>query len=212
VHQRKRFAEGRFIKLYNVDDLFDSDWEERIQIIERIATQDGLIPLITFKKVSNIDVIYSQQRISRKPVPSENLMLHLERLAENLDRLANKGFVHGDISFKNLMFDGVLYRLIDLEPSLRQRRAGRVTLMYTPPYIALDDFEKDTLTSCTDKVGFYFFCRRMLCPIIHFSPLREMRQIMAGQSIVERFTSLPEYAFTTLNFKDILNFANLNTR
>lgn len=203
---RHYFSEGRFIKIYRINDLLDPDWEDRTRLIEKLSMRHDFIPPITFTRENDTEIRYSQLRINRKPVDPTGLSQHLERVAEGLDSIAGDGFIHGDINFKNLMFDGTSYRLIDLEPSLRQRRKGRVTLMYTVPYIARDDFYNDCLTPCTDKVGFYFFCRRMLCPIARFLPMGEMQRTIAGQSIVERFTGLPEYVFSIMNFTVILKY------
>ena len=79
--------------------------------------------------------------------------------------------------------------------------------MYTPPYIARDDFVHDRLTLATDKVGFYFFCRRMLNPIPYLAPHREMRMIAGGFSIIERFTGIDETSFCRQPYIDVLELA-----
>jgi len=201
------FSGGKFFKLYQISDLLDPDWEDRTRLIEKLSMRHDLIPLITFTRENDAEIRYSQLRINRKSTDPAGMSQHLEQLAKGLDSLTDDGFIHGDINFKNLMFDGTSYRLIDLEPSLRQRRKGRVTLMYTVPYITRDDFFNDSLTQCTDKVGFYFFCRRLLSPIACFLPMSEMRRTMAGQSIVERFTGLSEQVFTAMSFTEILKRA-----
>lgn len=199
----KRLTPGYFQKIYHTANLLDLDWEARVVAIMQLPSQHSLIPPVAFERDDTGNLHYRQQRIRKVQPDLSELQTGLVRLAEELERLSGTGFVHGDINFKNLLYDGESYRLIDLEPSLRQCRKGRVTLLYTPPYITLSDFRHDRLTDATDKVGFYFFCRRMLNPITMFSPLHEMRRIQSGQCIIERYTGLPEHEFLDLGYRSI---------
>jgi len=200
----KRFTSNFFIKFYYLEDLLDLDWESRVSTIECLSTRHDLIPEVIFLW-ENSEKLYYQQRRIRKVLPEQTALPSvLRQLALELDGLLGAGFVHGDINFKNLLFDGISYKLIDLEPSLRQRRKGRVTLMYTPPYISVSDYETDRLSQLTDKIGFYFFCRRLLdkTPIIF--PIKEMRRIQSGHSLIEKFLGLKEYDLIDLSYENIL--------
>lgn len=205
----KFFKLGLFNKFYKSEDLLDLDWKTRVSAIQRLSLQCDLIPKTEFFQGENGGLQYVQLRVRRGQPKPESVKVSLRQLAEELEQLTVNNFIHGDINYKNLLFDGNSYKLIDLEPSLFQRRNGRKTLMYTPPYIALSDLQNDTLTSNTDKVGFYFFCRRMLNPITHFSPLYEMQRIQSGFSIIERFTAISERDFCVLSFPDILNLGDI---
>ena len=121
-----------------------------------------------------------------------------------MDLLSETGFVHGDIKVSNVMFADEKLWLIDLEPSLRQRREGRVTLIYTPPYISLNDLEKGVLTSETDKLGYYFFIQRFFEPSFR---IKDVETIMK-QRIFNKIELLPipERTLFSMNYNEILAY------
>lgn len=194
-----------FQKVYAVDDLLDADWKDRLTKIEILSRHHHFIPTITFS-LSDAEhkLTYQQVRLSRKSWTTEALPYLLTCLASDLDELSVTGFIHGDINFKNVLFDGSSFRLIDLEPSLRQRKLGRETLMYTPPYISLNDYQRQELSQLTDKIGFYFLCVRLSGGIDKFSPRKEMKQIHAGHSVFSAYAKIAECALNELTYKDIL--------
>lgn len=85
----------------------------------------------------------------------------LERFSIFLDDMTSDGFVHGDLNRKNILYDGKDYVLVDLEPSLNIRKNGKFYFIVTPPYISIDDMKENNISSRTDKVGFYYFIKRL---------------------------------------------------
>jgi hypothetical protein len=194
-----------FKKVYATDDLLDADWRDRLTKIEVLSKHHHFIPTITFS-LSDAEhkLTYQQVRLSRVSWTTEASPHLLTCLAKNLDELSVTGFIHGDINFKNVFFDGSSFRLIDLEPSLRQRKLGRETLMYTPPYISLKDYQNQELTQLTDKIGFYFLCVRLRGGIDKFSPLKEMKRMQSGHSVFSTYAKIEEYKLNELSYEDIL--------
>jgi hypothetical protein len=68
------------------------------------------------------------------------------------------GLVHGDMNYSNFIFDGNLLRLIDFEPSFKQVKNQKRILASGLSFRSKNDYQNNSITSETDKVGFYFFC------------------------------------------------------
>ena len=201
--EKSETSPGYFRKKYPISVLLDSDWRKRAMWIESLSRACTLIPEVSFREDGSM-LCCQQLRVRAKVFGDATSRTTLERLAAELDDLSLSGFVHGDINFKNLLFDGASWRLVDLEPSLRQRRKGRETLMYTPPYIARDDFKNDQLSQCTDKVGFYFFCRRLLRPIPNFLPRAEMQGIWSDGCVLHKHAGVSPSELVGITFRDLL--------
>jgi len=200
---KKQYTCSKVTKNYLITDLLDFDWQSRVELIEQISSSLTLIPKISFTQTVANELLYHQQLVVKERCPKESILAKLQCLALELDDFSATGLVHGDICYKNILYDGFAFRLVDLEPSFNQIRNGRSVLLYTPPYIALDDYKNNNLTSATDKVGFYFFCKRLLDPIINFSPRRLMKNIECGESLVQIFTGINEAEFIEMNYESI---------
>ena len=92
-------------------------------------------------------------------LPKIEITKHLEKLSQDLDILSELGFIHGDLNKKNIIFDGIKFVVIDLEPCLEQVINGKKKLMFTIPYWSLNDMRNNKITTETDKIGFYSFCK-----------------------------------------------------
>lgn len=79
-------------------------------------------------------------------------------LANDLDEMLNLGLVHGDLNYSNVIFDGNLLRIIDFEPSFKQVKNQRKILASGLSFRSKNDYHNNSITSETDKIGFYFFC------------------------------------------------------
>ena len=153
-----------FRKVYQLEHLIDpiNQIKYRVEQIEHISHQFDFIPETNFEWVDD-RLIYHQHRVKKKVLSSNpNKIKHLKQLADDLDQLSSTGFVHGDINRKNIIFDGQRIYLIDLEPSLHRMKHGRPVLLYTPPYISLNDLKNNQLSQDTDKIGFYFLVQKTL--------------------------------------------------
>lgn len=191
-------------KSYEVDHLLDHDWIERIKLIEELSKQSRIVPKVEFHMEAQKCLVYRQLRVTRCDHQSASVQETLSDLATELQELSLYGFVHGDINAKNLVFDGKSWQLVDLEPSLKQLKRGRAMWMITPPYIARTDFESSQITQATDRVGFYFFCRRLLRPLATFSRLAEMRRIRMGGCVFERHSGICSTKLASMTYAELL--------
>ena len=134
---------------------------ERIKFINKYSKEiDSLSETIITKDDERY--IYKQVFTYKKDFhkfPKSVIKKHLEKLAKDLDKLSQLGFIHGDLNKKNILFDGVKFIVIDLEPCLEQVINGKKKLMFTIPYWSLNDMRNNKITTETDKIGFYSFCK-----------------------------------------------------
>ncbi len=195
-------------KTYKREDLIANpiQIEKRCQLIEDISVEFDFIPETHFQIKDDV-IVYRQEKLNKQSYlykSAEDKYKYLKKFADDMDLLSETGFVHGDIKVSNVMFADEKLWLIDLEPSLRQRRDGRVTLIYTPPYISLNDLEKGVLTSETDKLGYYFFIQRFFEPSFR---IKDVETIMK-QRIFNKIELLPipERTLFSMNYNEILAY------
>jgi len=77
-------------------------------------------------------------------------------------QITDCGFVHGDLNMKNILFDGKNFIIIDLEPSLFQIKNKIKQLMIAPPYWSFNDIQNNTVSTESDKIGFFVFAAGFL--------------------------------------------------
>lgn len=111
------------------------------------------------------------------------------------------GFVHGDIHRLNIIFYGNRLNLIDLEPSFKQRRHGKVTFMSSAPKLSINDRRNKTITLETDKIGYYFYCYNLFQKEYFNIPLKEI--ISKRRNKEWEFLPLKEADFVKLDFISI---------
>lgn len=195
-------------KTYLLEDLIANpkNVEKRCLFIEALCEQFDFLPETHFEFKED-RIIYRQQRITKQNyehMPGEEKYRYLIDFAKGLDELSRTGFVHGDIKAANVIFNKEKLWLVDLEPALRQRRKGRITLIYTPPYISLNDLRNDKLSQETDKIGFYFFVQRFFDPTYRLKNVKGIMQQRIEENY-ELFT-IPEHRFLLKSFEEILDF------
>ena len=208
MRRRIRYRGGKIEKRYARSDLLvdDATLEARITTIAALSRAHGAIPETTLE-VDGEHLVLEQTRISRGdrlPPGDPRVGPALDGLAALLDAIAPH-IVHGDVCRKNLVFDGEQLHLVDWEPALRQLRDGRDTLLYTEPYISLGDIARDTLTTETDKLGFFF-----LCLAIHHGPgrIEKTRALVRARRTEQRcMTPIDEQAFMALSFAELNDLA-----
>ena len=137
---------GYLTKTYDASLLLDNPSliEERIKNIE-IVTHG----LVFFKKFGSQIIRYTRILKARKI----DRFIESEEFSEIEETIAfshSLGLVHGDINWKNIVYDGDKLTLVDWEPSLKQVIMNRPSLMYTSPNIHPEDLKFDTLTERTD--------------------------------------------------------------
>ena len=83
-------------------------------------------------------------------------------VAAALQFFSDIGFVHGDINRRNVRPTRNGFSILDFEPCLKQLDDGRVRTMATVPYISNTDKLKNQISTLTDKLGFFYFVKRVL--------------------------------------------------
>ncbi|MEA2050130.1 MAG: hypothetical protein U9O56_05315 [Campylobacterota bacterium] len=82
-------------------------------------------------------------------------------VANALDYLGRRRFIHGDLNKKNIIYTYDGFKIIDFEPSLYQIKNGVKQLMVTIPYAIKSDLDSQNPTILTDKIGFIYFVLRV---------------------------------------------------
>ena len=82
-------------------------------------------------------------------------------LADELNQV-NASIPHGDIVKKNVLWDGSNFILVDWEPLLEYGAESNLFFKSTKPYISRCDVKNSKITSNTDKIAFFYFCRKQL--------------------------------------------------
>ena len=199
----------RFIhKHYPRDHLLvnDLDLTERLTAITQLSLQTVHIPETTFDWDQDT-LVLRQRRLMPQQFKNQPLIARRERLHELAQALDDiePGVVHGDIAYKNIIFADERLYLIDWEPSLYQVRRGRATLVYTEPYLSAMDRKDNTLTSQTDRIGFFFCAFRAIHGI---NPLiNTMQTIQARQHSQMEFLPMDEHQLVKLSFSAIAKYA-----
>ncbi len=100
--------------------------------------------------------------VERKAGPiGKQSIAALTKLANDLSEI-NLFIPHGDIVKRNTIWDGGSFVLIDWEPLLEYGIPPNIFLKSTKPYISSVDLQKSKITSDTDKVAFFYFCRKII--------------------------------------------------
>jgi hypothetical protein len=154
------------IKNYAFVDLLDkkSAIISRCNLIEQASISISSIPKTNFIFLED-KLVYKQEFVKKekwKSISIESKKIALTNLAIDLDEMQNLGLVHGDMNYSNFIFDGNLLRLIDFEPSFKQVKNQRRILVSGLSFRSKNDYQNNSITSETDKIGFYFFCEYYL--------------------------------------------------
>lgn len=88
--------------------------------------------------------------------------LLLKELALEIDFYHSKNLIHGDIKFSNLIITKNYIKLIDWEPILEYSISNKNYFRSTMPYIASEDIINRKITKATDRIGFFFLCKRII--------------------------------------------------
>lgn len=115
----------------------------------------------------------------------------LRRLANDLNKV-NQYIPHGDILNRNAIWNGTNFVLIDWEPLLEYGVPPNIFFKSTKPYIASTDLANSKITTSTDKIAFFYFCRKT----IHgWFPTDKKEVAMLEKKIVcKDFSEIVEFA------------------
>lgn len=136
----------------------------RCELIDFLASDLAIFPLARHEHSADA-ILQFQERISGRPpltIASASMAYPLAALAERLEQMTANGFVHGDITVTNTVWDGQTLHLIDFEPSLRQRYRDRIVVKSPKEIRACRDRSERRVTTRTDRLGFFFLCARLL--------------------------------------------------
>jgi len=152
-----------FYKIYKKDNLLDDAGalKSRLSQIVELSSTLEFIPEISYSFENDL-LIMKQNKLVKdikldKIESSKKKHTLIKEFAKSLDKLHDKGFVHGDINRKNIIYSNDRLRLIDFEPSLLQIKNHAMQWMSTRPYVHHDDMKNNTITIKSDLLGFGCF-------------------------------------------------------
>ena len=153
---------GKFVKTYAVSNLCDSRETigRRVELINEIgASKLRSVPTV-HAEFSEEQIVVAQNLIT--PTDAQRLgEVDLKNLASDLEFMSELGFIHGDLNRRNICATQTGFVILDFEPSLKQRVNNRIQTKVTIPYLANRDRAENTVSSLTDKLGFFYFIRRV---------------------------------------------------
>ena len=194
------------IKDYALVDLLDekSALLSRCNLIEQASISISTIPRTSFTFLED-RLVYRQEFVKKENwtlISLERKKTAVTNLAIDLDEMMNLGLVHGDLNHSNIIFDGNLLRLIDFEPSFKQVKNQRRILASGLSFRSKNDYKNNSITSETDKMGFYFFCEYQLTQGNDLGYSREKFTARLKDSLAMRAS---EEELIQMKFIDILN-------
>lgn len=194
------------IKNYALVDLLDekSALLSRCNLIEEASISISAIPRTSFAFLED-RLVYRQEFVKKENwtlVSLERKKNAVTNLAIDLDEMLNMGLVHGDLNHSNIIFDGNLLRLIDFEPSFKQVKNQRRILASGLSFRSKNDYQNNSITSETDKMGFYFFCEYQLTQGNELGYSREKFTARLKDSLAMRAS---EEELIQMKFTDILH-------
>lgn len=194
------------LKNYALSDLLDekSAIISRCRLIEKASLAISSIPKTNFI-FSKERLVYMQEFVKKGNwtlISLERKKTAVTNLAIDLDEMLNMGLVHGDLNHSNIIFDGNFLRLIDFEPSFRQVKNQRRILASGLSFRSKNDYQNNSITAETDKIGFYFFCEYHLTQGKELGYSREKFTARLKDSLEMRAS---EEELINMKFTDILN-------
>jgi serine/threonine protein kinase len=150
-------------KIYKNDNLLDGSesLNTRLTQIVELSSSMEFIPKITYSYEEDFLIMRQNKLVKDSQLdqiePFEKKLTLIKQFSKSLDMLHAKGFVHGDINRKNIIFSNDRLCLIDFEPSLLQFKNYAKQWMSTRPYIHSDDIKNKCITINSDLLGFSCF-------------------------------------------------------
>ena len=197
-------------KIYNAK-IFEGLEDLVIERIEFINKYSKEIDSLAETVISINDNQYHYQQIfigneEFHEFPKSVITNHLKNLSQDLDRMSKLGFVHGDLNKKNILFNGQKFVLIDLEPCLEQMINRKKKLMFTIPYWSLNDMRNNKITTETDKISFYSFCKWAFNK--SFTITNTLEKFRNRQKSDYQLFSVNENSIINISFLQIVDLVN----
>ena len=144
--------------------LFESNqlsFEKRSKVLEALGGAFQCLKKHSFYERGDY-IELETEYIENKPWSAGiHLLEPLTTLAHELNQI-NVLIPHGDIVKKNVLWNGSNFVLVDWEPLLEYGAAPAIFFKSTKPYISRLDVKNSKITSNTDKIAFFYFCRKQL--------------------------------------------------
>ena len=111
-------------KIYKNDNLLDGSesLNTRLTQIVELSSSMEFIPKITYSYEEDFLIMRQNKLVKDSQLdqiePFEKKLTLIKQFSKSLDMLHAKGFVHGDINRKNIIYSNDRLCLIDYEPSL----------------------------------------------------------------------------------------------
>jgi serine/threonine protein kinase len=140
---------GDFRNKIKIISNYNSVELNRAQLQVQLATECSIFPLLQFQ--------FNERTIQQycKYIKSFSLPKDIDSLRTlwsdfkiGVEEVHSKGYVHGDILLKNIIFDGEKLRLIDHEIRLKDGPK----LRFTYPWVAFNDLKLMKITIETDRI------------------------------------------------------------
>lgn len=190
-------------KTYQEKSLLESS-EDILNRIKKINSLEyyrfrSLVKTIIVKNKNSYE--YTQNYVKQKKIVNINKS-QFGDLISALEYLSSVSFVHGDLNRKNIIYSKDGFKIIDLEPSLKQIVDGAPKFMVTKPYISKNDLKLNIISTRTDKLGFFYFVLRIKNKI-RISDLVKLSKSLSHSS----FLKFDESELDDLTYEDVLNIA-----
>ncbi len=150
--------------------------------------------------------MYEQDLVKKESWSTKNdyeKLILLESFSQDLDKLSETGFVHGDLNLSNIIYDGYKLMLVDLEPSFKQIRYGKKVVMSAAPLRSLNDLRNSCISIETDKIGLYFICNIVMGSPINF---KNMKNVIQKRRNGYEFLPIKESLYMKLTFLEIFKY------
>jgi len=196
---------GKHTKTYSLSSLLCSkkNLKKRAEEINLIGRAElTSVPPVT-ALLHDAEVTVSQDLI----VPTDRGKFGHKEFADvgaALQFFAEIGFVHGDINRRNVRLTQSGFSILDFEPCLKQLNHGRVKTMATIPYIANTDKLQNRISILTDKLGFFYFVKRVLGT---FSP-RDIIELSKSNDH-SRYLGFNEKDLIDVSYTELLSLAEI---
>jgi serine/threonine protein kinase len=166
-----------FKDIYN----YDQGVLSRIDLMKQLSQVSPIFPKLQFAIQEKTIRQYSEPIKSLKWPEEKNSIEKLwHDFTQEIVRMHNYGYVHGDILKKNIVFDGCRLRLIDHELSLVIGTELRVTF----PWVAPEDLIQKQISQKTDLICL----KAMRLRLFEYEKYREFR-VLQTELITNTLTS-----------------------
>ena len=121
----------------------------RAQLQSQLAIESSIFPSMQFQ-FSDRTITQNCEYIKSFSLPKDkdNIRALWSAFKIGVKEVHSKGYVHGDILFKNIVFDGTRLKLIDHE--IRMKEGTK--LRFTYPWVSVTDLMRLEITIETDRI------------------------------------------------------------